>query len=375
MWAAGGKPTRKQSKFWLYEGTIDPKIHSIITNLDQLKSNPTLFSAQVHRKQTSRRVLPIMPGSVEALLLAAHMLSTMIPAKKRKYAQRKPKEEDPTAPLCPGCPYGCRRIKKSDTTSKPTCRKCKADKKNGRTSRHSLSTSEEDVAAESSQQRGTAAGTSASMLRRSSGDIVSESPRPNRPGRMPHGHALNGKEYPADNPTAPQNVDRRTHPRAGHGLSTLQAGWKTDLQCQWMRREKDTEPMAATAGRCVTELLAADCEECVGCHQCRRMYCKDCRSRTVNTFSADIGCHIFKRVELARHLRIFQVGSGSVQTMLSKRLKRIRIRTILAVVFLAVEKIVLLKLPVCFSSESDSESDLGPVRAVLLGPGLAGLAA
>ena len=62
----------------------------------------------------------------------------------------------------------------------------------------------------------------------------------------------------------------------------------------------------------------------------------------VNTFSADIGCHIFKRGELARHLRIFQVGSGNVQTMLSKRLKRIRIRTILAVVFLAVEKIVLL---------------------------------
>ena len=330
---------------------------------------------------------------VEALLLTAHMavypmivmvaalLSTIltVTSKKRKYAQRKPKEEDPTAPLCPGCPYGYRRIKKSDTTSKHTCRKCNADKKNGRTSRHSLSTSEEDVAAESSQQRGTAAGTPASMLRRSSGDIVSESPRPNRPGRMPHGHALNGKEYQPDDPTAPQNVDRRTHPRACHGLSTLQAGWKTDLQCQWMRCEKDTEPMAATAGRCVTELLAADCEECVGCHQCSRMYCKDCRSRTGNTFSADIGCHIFKRDELARHQRIFQVGSGHVQTMLSKeaeRLKRIRIRTILAVVFLAVAKIVLLKLPVCFSSESDSESDLGPgfVLSCLV-PGLAGLAA
>ena len=112
---------------------------------------------------------------VEALLLTAHMavypmivmvaalLSTIltVTSKKRKYAQRKPKEEDPTAPLCPGCPYGYRRIKKSDTTSKHTCRKCNADKKNGRTSRHSLSTSEEDVAAESSQQRGTAAGTPA----------------------------------------------------------------------------------------------------------------------------------------------------------------------------------------------------------------------
>ena len=59
---------------------------------------------------------------VEALLLAAHMavylmivmvaalLSTILTVTKRKYAQRKPKEEDPTAPLCPGCPYGYRRM-------------------------------------------------------------------------------------------------------------------------------------------------------------------------------------------------------------------------------------------------------------------------
>ena len=68
----------------------------------------------------------------------------------------------------------------------------------------------------------------------------------------------------------------------------------------------------------------------------------------VNTFSADIGCHIFKRGELARHLRIFQVGSGNVQTMLSneaERVKQTRIRTIFAVVFLVVEKIALRKLP------------------------------
>jgi hypothetical protein len=61
---------------------------------------------------------------VEALLLTVHMgvylivvmvavlLSTILPvtSKKRKYTQRKPKQEDPTAPLCPGCPYGYRRI-------------------------------------------------------------------------------------------------------------------------------------------------------------------------------------------------------------------------------------------------------------------------
>ena len=300
---------------------------------------------------------------VEALLLTAHMavypmivmvaalLSTIltVTSKKRKYAQRKPKEEDPTAPLCTGCPYGYKRIKKSGTTYKPTCRKCKANKKNCRTRQRSLSASasEEDGAAKLSQQQGTAAGTSASTLRRSSGDIVS--PRPNHAGRAPRGHTWNGSQYQADDPTAPQNVARRTHARGGRGFSTLQAGWKTDFP--WMHCEKDTELMAATGGRCVTELSAADCEECVGCHLCSRMYCKHCRSRTGNAFSADVGCSTFKRDELARHERIFhpkKLGSGNVQTMLSneaERVKQTRIRTILAVVFLAVEKIALLKLP------------------------------
>ena len=107
-----------------------------------------------------------------------------------------------------------------------------------------------------------------------------------------------------------------------------------------MHCEKDTELMAATGGRCVTELSAAGCEECVGCHLCSRMYCEHCRSRTGNAFSADVGCRTFKRDELARHERIFhpkKLGSGNVQTMLSNeaaRVKQTRIRTILAVVFL-----------------------------------------
>ena len=173
--------------------------------------------------------------SVGALLLTAHMavylmivivaalLSTILTVAKRKYAQRKPKQEDPTAPLCPGCPYGYRRIKKSGTTYKPTCRKCKADKKNGRTRRRSssASASEEDGVAESSQQQGTAACTSASTLRRSSGDIVS--PRPNHAGRAPRGHTWSGSQYQPDDPNAPQNVARRTHARGGRGFSTLQA--------------------------------------------------------------------------------------------------------------------------------------------------------
>jgi hypothetical protein len=101
-----------------------------------------------------------------------------------------------------------------------------------------------------------------------------------------------------------------------------------------MHCEKDTELMAKSGGRCRTTL---DCEECVGCHLCSRMYCEHCRSRTGNAFSADVGCRTFKRDELARHERIFhpkKLGSGNVRTMLSneaERVKQTRIRTILAV--------------------------------------------
>jgi hypothetical protein len=75
------------------------------------------------------------------------------------------------------------------------------------------------------------------------------------------------------------------------------------------------------------------------------MYCKHGRSRTGNTFIADIGCRTFKRDELARHERtIFhpnKVGSSSVQPMLSneaQRAKQTRIRTILAEFLAAVER-------------------------------------
>jgi len=224
------------------------------------------------------------------------------------------------APLYPRCPYGCRRMTKSGTTYKPTCKKCAVGKKNGRTRRHSRRRRrrEEDGVAESSQQQGTAAGTSANTLRRSSSDIIS--PRPNHPGRTPRGRTWNGREHQPDHPNAPQNVARRTQPGACRGISRLQADWQTDFP--WMHCERDTALIAATGGRCVTTPSATDCEECVGCHQCSRMYCKHCRSRTGNTFSADIGCRTFKRDELARHERIFhpvrnpnKVGSGNDQMM------------------------------------------------------------
>jgi hypothetical protein len=242
-------------------------------------------------------------------------------------------------PLYPRCPYGYRRMTKSGTKYKSSCKKCAVGKKNGPTRRHSRRRRrrEEDGVAESSQQQGTAAGTSANTLRRSSGDIIS--PRPIHPGRAPRGR----REYQPDHPNAPQNVARRTQHGACRGISRLQAHWQTDLP--WMHCERDTALMPATGGRCVTTPSATDCEECVGCHQCSRMYCKHCRSRTGNTFSADIGCRTFKRDELARHERtIFhpnKVGSGSVQAMLSneaQRAKQTGIRTNLAEFLAAVEK-------------------------------------
>ena len=115
---------------------------------------------------------------VMVVVLLATVTSTISGKKRpRKYTQRKPKE-DPAAPPCPDCPYGYVRKKRSGDKYKATCSTCYADKKNGRTRRQSSSASEEDGAAESSQQGNT--GTSASTLRRSSGDIVSPPTEPCR---------------------------------------------------------------------------------------------------------------------------------------------------------------------------------------------------
>ena len=107
--------------------------------------------------------------------------------------------------------------------------------------------------------------------------------------------------------------------------------------------------MAQTAGRCSTE--SEDGVACQGCTWCSRLYCLDCRNRTGNVFSAAIGCSTFKRAECVRHAQAFhrkERGSHSVPTLLTKeaeRVKQNRVRTILAVLFLAVEKIALHKLP------------------------------
>ena len=283
--------------------------------------------------------------------------------------QRRPKEDH--AALCPRCFYGYRRMTKSGTTYRPTCKKCAAHKKNGRPYKAPLIVGVGvggGGVAESSQQRNT--GTSASTLRPSSVDIIS--PRPSHRGRAPRGRTWNGREHQPDHPNAPQNVARRTQHGACRGISRLQADWQTDFP--WMHCERDTALMAATGGRCVTTPSATDCEECVGCHQWSRMYCKHCRSRTGNTLSADIGCRTFKRDELARNEHtIFhpnKVGFGSVQPMLSneaQRAKQTRIRTILAEFLAAVEKIESPCLPV--GSWALSCPPMGSLSQARLGTG------
>ena len=86
---------------------------------------------------------------------------------------------------------------------------------------------------------------------------------------------------------------------------------------------------------------------CPGCTWCSRLYCIDCRNRTGNVFSAAVGSRTFKRAECLRHADRWhrkERGSHSVPTLLTKeaeKVKQNRVRTIFAVLFLAVEKIAL----------------------------------
>ena len=113
--------------------------------------------------------------------------------------------------------------------------------------------------------------------------------------------------------------------------------------------DKDPDLTVLTAGRCRTE--SEDGVACPGCTQCRRLYCRECRHRTGNVFSAAINCRTFKHAECVRHAQGChrkERGSHSVLSLLTKeaeKAKRNRVRTILAVLFLPVEKIALHKLP------------------------------
>ena len=116
--------------------------------------------------------------------------------------------------------------------------------------------------------------------------------------------------------------------------------------------------MLSKKKRCSTE--SEDGVACPGCTWCSRLYCIDCRNRTGNVFSAAIGCGTFKRAECVRHEQAFhrkERGSHSVPALLTKeaeRVKQNRVRTILAVLFLAVEKIALHKQQIWIVIVKDS---------------------
>ena len=190
MWLARGNTSRQHREIGLYKVTLDPKLPKYIQILDIFGS--AKIQPDVVQPPGSQKITVGDAGAVDRVEFSggtrADRLHDLVRDRcarciynsgrhweEAEYQQRRPKEDH--AALCPRCFYGYRRMTKSGTTYKPTCKKCAEHKKNGRTRRHSssASASEEVGVAESSQQRNT--GTSASTLRPSSGDIISPRPR------------------------------------------------------------------------------------------------------------------------------------------------------------------------------------------------------
>ena len=223
------------------------------------------------------------------------------------------------------------------------------------------SSSDEETGAGPSQQQETPSNT----LRRSSGSVLSPTPTVRRP--RPLGSRWDGSAFVFTDPNTTRV--RQQTARGGRGFSTLQPSWLTDFS--WLRCEKDPDLMAPTAGRCSTE--SEDGVVCRGCTWCSRLYCVECRNRTGNVFSAAFGSRTFKRAECLRHADRWhrkELGYHSVPTLLTKeaeKVKQNRVRTIFAVLFLAVEKIALHKLPALaklvfqmgFKTSDDAHDHLG----------------
>ena len=258
--------------------------------------------------------------------------------KRRRYTQRKPMSVDPDVPLCECGKY---KRQKHHGGYRSKCCTCRSNKTGSSAATQAASGSSSDAEPEAgpSQQQERPSNT----LRRSSGSVLS--PTPTVRGPRPRGSTWDGSAYVSTDPNATR--ERQQTARGGRGVSTLQPSWLTDFS--WLRCEKDPALMAQTAGRCSTE--SDDGVACPGCTWCSRLYCIECRNRTGIVFSAAIGCRTFKRAECVRHAQAFhrkERGSHSVPTLLTKeaeRVKQNRVRTILAVLFLAVEKIALHKLP------------------------------
>ena len=209
-------------------------------------------------------------------------LSMALTGHERKYTKRKSMIVDPNAPSCDCGQYKCEKTKRG---FRKKCHRCRRNKAGSASGSSSDGETEAGAAGPSQQQE-----RPSNTLRQSSGSIIS--PTPTVRGRRPSGSTWDGSAYVSTDPNITR--ERRQTARGGRGVSTLQPSWLTDFS--WLRCEKDPALMAQTAGRCSTK----------------------------------------------------ERGSHSVPTLLTKeaeRVKQNRVRTILAVLFLAVEKIALHKLP------------------------------
>jgi hypothetical protein len=248
------------------------------------------------------------------MVLTVVAISMVLTGHTRKYTKRKSMITDPNAPLCECGQYKCQKIK---GWYRKKCNRCRRNKdgSSAATQAATGSSSDDDTEAGPSQQQERPSNT----LRRSSGSVLS--PTPTVRGPRPSGSRWDGSAYVFTDPNTAS--ERQQTARGGRGFC--------------------------------------------------RLYCIDCRNRTGNVFSAAIGCRTFKRAECLRHADRWhrkERGSHSVPTLLTKeaeKVKQNRVRTIFAVLFLAVEKIALHKLPALaklvfqmgFKTSDDAHDHLG----------------
>jgi hypothetical protein len=330
--------------------SINPKTHGTESDTFNFQEGPEGFSIEA-------AFCLFYIGLNLYIVLTVVAISMVLTGNTRKYRKRKSMSLDPEAPWCECGEYKCQ---KSEGRFRKKCYRCRTNKDGASAAATGRSSNTETEAGPSQQQEAPS-----NTLRRSSGSVLS--PKPTVRGPRPSGSTWNGSAFVFTDPNTTH--ERQQTARGGRGFSTLQQSWLTDFS--WLRCEKDPDLMAQTDGRCSTE--SEDGVACPGCTWCSRLYCVECRNRTGNVFSAAFGSRTFKRAECLRHADRWhrkELGYHSVPTLLTKeaeKVKQNRVRTIFAVLFLAVEKIALHKLPALaklvfqmgFKTSDDAHDHLG----------------
>ena len=330
--------------------SINPKTHGTESDTFNFQEGPEGFSIEA-------AFCLFYIGLSLYIVLTVVAISMVLTGNTRKYRKRKSMSLDPEAPWCECGEYKCQ---KSEGRFRKKCYRCRTNKDGASAAATGRSSNTETEAGPSQQQEAPS-----NTLRRSSGSVLS--PKPTVRGPRPSGSTWNGSAFVFTDPNTTH--ERQQTARGGRGFSTLQQSWLTDFS--WLRCEKDPDLMAQTDGRCSNE--SEDGVACPGCTWCSRLYCVECRNRTGNVFSAAFGSRTFKRAECLRHADRWhrkELGYHSVPTLLTKeaeKVKQNRVRTIFAVLFLAVEKIALHKLPALaklvfqmgFKTSDDAHDHLG----------------